>query len=104
MRNTHVDTAFPPGHHSAPHIDVVVGFSPSTASAWTPMTARLPLERHRMLDLVMATLDALSPSKKRVGHLLIHNPRRFDAMSMSEIARECCVTKPTLVRFSKGLG
>lgn len=68
------------------------------------MTARLPLERHRMLDRVMATLDALSPSEKRVGQLLIDNPRRFAAMSMSEIASECCVSKPTIVRFCKGLG
>ncbi|MCW5234636.1 MurR/RpiR family transcriptional regulator [Verminephrobacter eiseniae] len=67
-----------------------------------PMTARLPLERHRMLDRVMATLDALSPSEKRVGQLLIDNPRRFAAMSMSEIASECCVSKPTIVRFCKG--
>jgi RpiR family carbohydrate utilization transcriptional regulator len=57
-----------------------------------------------MLDQLAATLDALSPSEKRVGQLVIDNPRRFVAMSTTAIANACCVSKPTIFRFCKGLG
>jgi RpiR family transcriptional regulator, carbohydrate utilization regulator len=57
-----------------------------------------------MLDQVMASLDTLSPAEKRVGKLVIQNPRRFAMMSTSEIANECYVSQPTVVRFCKGLG
>lgn len=103
MRNPHVDAT----PHSASGIDMGVMFSPFQASAWTPMDARLPpygREGHKILDRVMAILDTLSPSEKRVGQLMIDNPRRFAAMSMSAMASECSVSKPTIVRFCKGLG
>jgi len=57
-----------------------------------------------MLDQVMATLDTLTPAEKRVGKLVIENPHRFASMSTSEIASECFVSQPTVVRFCKGLG
>ena len=57
-----------------------------------------------MLDQVMATQETLTPAEKRVGKLVIENPRRFASMSTSEIASECFVSQPTVVRFCKGLG
>ena len=40
-----------------------------------------------MLDQVMATLETLTPAEKRVGKLVIENPRRFASMSTSDFAR-----------------
>lgn len=57
-----------------------------------------------MLDRVIATLDALSTAEKRVGKLLVEDPRRFVTLSAAEIANECFVSKPTIVRFCQRLG
>ncbi len=57
-----------------------------------------------MLDELTLTLDKLSPAEQRVAHLVLKDPQHFTRMSMAEIARECLVSQPTVVRFCKGLG
>lgn len=107
MQDTLVNSPPHDSHHSGHGIDDGVVFSRFPASAWTLTDARRSSQQckgHGLLDQVKAALGALSPSEKRVGQLLIENPRRFAAMSMTAIASECAVSKPTIVRFCKGLG
>ncbi|WP_342133284.1 SIS domain-containing protein [Hydrogenophaga sp. OTU3427] len=57
-----------------------------------------------MLDRLQASMAALSPSEKRVGKVLMADPRWFVSAPISDIADRAHVSKPTVVRFCRSVG
>ncbi len=57
-----------------------------------------------LLDHLRSALDALSPAEQRVARLVLADPRAFVSMPVTEIARQCKVSSPTVVRFCRSLG
>lgn len=57
-----------------------------------------------MLDRIKAALPSLSPAELRVGKLLLIDAKRFAKLSVSELASQAQVSKPTVVRFCRSVG
>jgi len=57
-----------------------------------------------MLDRVKACLPALAPAERRVGRLVLADPRAFASLPVAELADRAHVSKPTVVRFCRSMG
>ncbi|MFM1949044.1 MAG: putative HTH-type transcriptional regulator YbbH [Pseudomonadota bacterium] len=57
-----------------------------------------------MLDRIKASLPSLAPAEQRVGKLVLHDPRAFANLPVTELADRAHVSKPTVVRFCRSVG
>lgn len=57
-----------------------------------------------MLDRIQSSLSSLAPAERRVGKLLLRDPRSFASTPVAELARRAGVSKPTVVRFCRSMG
>ncbi len=57
-----------------------------------------------MLDRIKASLPSLAPAEQRVGRLVLHDPRAFASLPITELADRAHVSKPTVVRFCRSVG
>ncbi len=57
-----------------------------------------------MLERIKAALPSLSPAELRVGQLLLIDAKCFAKSSVSELACQAQVSKPTVVRFCRSVG
>lgn len=57
-----------------------------------------------MLDRIQSTLPSLAPAERRVGQLLLSDPRAFASLPVVELAQRASVSKPTVVRFCRSVG
>lgn len=57
-----------------------------------------------VLDRIKASLASLAPAEQRVGKLVLHDPRAFAQLPVSELAARSHVSKPTVVRFCRSMG
>lgn len=53
---------------------------------------------------IQATLDALSPSSRRVADALMGDPRLAMELTISELARRCATSETSVVRFCRAIG
>src|ERR1043165_7841516 len=57
-----------------------------------------------MLERIRASIPALPPAEQRVAKLLLAAPRNFAGLPVGELAERAHVSKPTVVRFCRGVG
>ena len=57
-----------------------------------------------MLERIRASLVGLSPAERRVGDLLLADPRGFATQPVAALAERAGVSKPTVVRFCRSVG
>lgn len=57
-----------------------------------------------MLDAIRSSLPGLSAAERRVGELLLADPRAFATQPVATLAERSGVSKPTVVRFCRSLG
>jgi RpiR family carbohydrate utilization transcriptional regulator len=57
-----------------------------------------------MLDRIKASMPSLAPAEQRVARLVLGDPRAFATLPVSELADRAHVSKPTVVRFCRGMG
>jgi RpiR family carbohydrate utilization transcriptional regulator len=57
-----------------------------------------------MLERIKASLPSLAPAEQRVAKLVLHDPRTFASLPVTELADRAHVSKPTVVRFCRSVG
>jgi len=57
-----------------------------------------------MLERIKASLPSLAPAEQRVARLVLHDPRAFASLPVTELADRAHVSKPTVVRFCRSVG
>ena len=57
-----------------------------------------------MLERIKASLPSLAPAEQRVAKLVLHDPRAFASLPVTELADRAHVSKPTVVRFCRSVG
>ena len=57
-----------------------------------------------LFDKIIRVYPNLSPKKKRVADYIIKDHKRLFLMTAREIAQECRVSEPTIIRFTNDLG
>jgi len=57
-----------------------------------------------LFDKIVKAYPHLSPKKKRVADYIIKDHKKLFMMTAREIARECQVSEPTIIRFANDLG
>jgi len=57
-----------------------------------------------MLERIKASLPSLAPAEQRVARLVLHDPRAFASLPVTELAERAHVSKPTVVRFCRSVG
>jgi len=57
-----------------------------------------------MLDRIKASLPSLAPAGRRVGQLVLGDPRALANLPVSELAEKAHVSKPTVIRFCRSVG
>lgn len=60
--------------------------------------------RKDLFDKIISVYPALSPKKKRVAELIMKDYKKIFLMTGKEIAQECQVSEPTIIRFTNDLG
>jgi DNA-binding MurR/RpiR family transcriptional regulator len=60
--------------------------------------------RKDLFDKIISVYPALSPKRKRVAELVMKDYKKIFLMTGKEIARECQVSEPTIIRFTVDLG
>ena len=60
--------------------------------------------RKDLFDKIVSVYPALSPKKKRVAELIMKDYKKIFLMTGKEIAQECQVSEPTIIRFTNDLG
>jgi len=57
-----------------------------------------------LFDKIISVYPRLSPKKRRVADLIMNDYKKIFLMTAKEIARECEVSEPTIIRFTVDLG
>ncbi|RUA01182.1 MAG: hypothetical protein DSY89_05190 [Deltaproteobacteria bacterium] len=57
-----------------------------------------------LFDKIISIYPTLSPKKKRVADLIMRDYKKIFLMTAREIARECQVSEPTIIRFTVDMG
>ena len=57
-----------------------------------------------LLNKIISVYPTLSPKKKRVADLILKDYKKIFLMTAREIARECQVSEPTIIRFTVDMG
>ena len=57
-----------------------------------------------LFDKIVRVYPNLSPKKKRVADYIIKDHKKLFLMTAREIAQECRVSEPTIIRFTNDLG
>lgn len=60
--------------------------------------------RKDLLEKIIKVYPDLSPKKRRVADLIIKDHKKIFLMTAKEIAQECDVSEPTIIRFVNDLG
>jgi len=60
--------------------------------------------RKDLLEKIIKVYSELSPKKRRVADLIIKDHKKIFMMTAKEIAQECDVSEPTIIRFVNDLG
>ena len=60
--------------------------------------------RKDLFEKIIKVYPELSPKKKRVADLIIKDHKKIFLMTAKEIAQECNVSEPTIIRFVNDLG
>jgi DNA-binding MurR/RpiR family transcriptional regulator len=60
--------------------------------------------RKDLFEKIIKVYPALSPKKRRVADLIIKDHKKIFLMTAKEIAQECGVSEPTIIRFVNDLG
>lgn len=57
-----------------------------------------------LFEKIIRVYPSLSPKKRRVADLIMKDYKKIFLMTAKEIARECQVSEPTIIRFASDLG
>jgi DNA-binding MurR/RpiR family transcriptional regulator len=57
-----------------------------------------------LLEKIVRVYPTLSPKKRRVADLIMRDFKKIFLMTAKEIAQECQVSEPTIIRFASDLG
>jgi DNA-binding MurR/RpiR family transcriptional regulator len=60
--------------------------------------------RRDLFDKIVKVYPTLSPKKRRVADFIIKDHKKIFMMTAKEIAQECQVSEPTIIRFTVDLG
>ena len=59
---------------------------------------------NEILVKIESMMPYLSKTEYKVAHYFVGNAQNVITMSTKELSKECCVSEPTLIRFTKKLG
>ena len=60
--------------------------------------------RKDLFEKIIRVYPELSPKKRRVADLILKDHKKIFLMTAKEIAQECNVSEPTIIRFVNDLG
>lgn len=60
--------------------------------------------RKDLFEKIIKVYPKLSPKKRRVADLIIKDHKKVFLMTAKEIAKECSVSEPTIIRFANDIG
>ena len=60
--------------------------------------------RKDLFEKIIKVYPELSPKKMRVADLILKDHKKIFLMTAKEIAQECNVSEPTIIRFVNDLG
>ena len=60
--------------------------------------------REDLFNKIIKVYPALSPKKRRVADFILKDHKKVFLMTAREIAEECQISEPTIIRFTNDLG